>query len=334
MSRSDTLRILIRSGRLVSIGVCAWSVGHTVTSSALPAKMLSRVGVEQAVRNLRPGQSIWAPQVSPAGPIVLIVSLPQQRAYLFRNGVLIGVSTASTGKKGHATPTGVFTILQKQIDHKSNLYSDAPMPFMQRLTWDGIALHAGNLPGFPASHGCIRLPMKFAKSLYSVTRLGLTVVITDQESIPRVAPTADLFPQEGIGDEALGEEWSWRPQRAPSGPISILVSFADRRLIVLRNGVEIGSAPVVIAPGPLETAAYSLRAIDSSGLHWLRLPLPGDPPAKPAELTRTERGRLTMPEDFRRKLAQALAPGATAIVTTDTLRSTRNGGSLTVVEAH
>jgi hypothetical protein len=89
------------------------------------------------------------------------------------------VSTVSTGKPGHDTPPGVFTILQKQKMHHSTLYDDAPMPFMQRLTWDGIALHAGRLPGYPASHGCIRLPAAFAETLYDVTAHGGVVVVAD-----------------------------------------------------------------------------------------------------------------------------------------------------------
>ena len=92
---------------------------------------------------LKPGEFIWSPQAVPAGPLVMVISLDEQRAYVYRNGLRIGVSTVSTGKKGYETPTGVFTILQKKKDHKSNLYDDAPMPFMQRLTWDGVALHAG-----------------------------------------------------------------------------------------------------------------------------------------------------------------------------------------------
>src|SRR3546814_1652015 len=104
---------------------------------------------------------------------------------LFRsNGVLIGISTISSGTAGHETPTGIFTILQKKVDHKSNLYDDAPMPYMQRLTWSGIAMHAGNLPGYPASHGYIRLPLAFAEHLYGVTQLGLTVIITQSADIP------------------------------------------------------------------------------------------------------------------------------------------------------
>ena len=112
------------------------------------------VAAETPLSELKPGQFIWMPEVVPQGPLVMVISITEQRAYLYRNGVLIAVSTVSTGKKGKETPTGVFTILQKNKDHKSSLYNDAPMPFMQRLTWDGVALHAGKLPGYPASHGC------------------------------------------------------------------------------------------------------------------------------------------------------------------------------------
>ena len=96
---------------------------------------------------LAPGQFLWHPEIAPSGPIVLVISLDEQRAYVYRNGMAIGVSTISSGKPGKDTPTGVFTILQKNKDHRSNLYNNAPMPWMQRLTWDGIALHGGTLPG-------------------------------------------------------------------------------------------------------------------------------------------------------------------------------------------
>ena len=92
--------------------------------------------------------------------------------YVFRNGVRIGRSTVSTGKQGKRTPTGVFTVLQKKVDHESSIYKGAKMPHMQRLTWTGIALHAGQLPGYPASAGCVRLPVDFAAKLYPVTTIG------------------------------------------------------------------------------------------------------------------------------------------------------------------
>ena len=128
---------------------------------------------------LAPGQFLWHPEIAPSGPIVLVISLDEQRAYVYRNGMAIGVSTISSGKPGKDTPTGVFTILQKNKDHRSNLYNNAPMPWMQRLTWDGIALHGGTLPGYPASHGCVRLPKQFAKLLFNETQKGMLVVIAD-----------------------------------------------------------------------------------------------------------------------------------------------------------
>ena len=102
---------------------------------------------------LKPGDFIWHPERATEGPVVVIVSIPEQKAFVYRNGIRIGQSTVSTGRPGHATPTGVFTILQKDINHHSSTYNNAPMPYMERLTWDGIALHAGHLPGYPASHG-------------------------------------------------------------------------------------------------------------------------------------------------------------------------------------
>src|SRR3546814_12949145 len=89
----------------------------------------------------------------------------------------------------------------KKVDHKSNLYDDAPMPYMQRLTWSGIAMHAGNLPGYPASHGCIRLPLAFAEHLYGVTQLGLTVILTQSADIPRFAPAPDVLAGKGSSSD-------------------------------------------------------------------------------------------------------------------------------------
>lgn len=131
---------------------------------------------------MAPGDYEWTPERSLAGDVVLVVSLPQQMVHVYRGGVRIARSTISSGKPGHDTPTGVFTILQKKKMHHSTLYDDAPMPFMQRLTWDGVALHAGRLPGYPASHGCVRLPSQFAELLYGVTDHGGVVVVADDAS--------------------------------------------------------------------------------------------------------------------------------------------------------
>jgi hypothetical protein len=137
------------------------------------------------INQLRPGEFIWAPQLAPEGPFELIISLSNQRAYVYRNGVRVGASTISSGKVGYETPTGVFTILEKREVYHSNRYHHAPMPYMQRLTWGGIALHAGRVPGYAASHGCVRLPWGFSKVLYRETSLGMTVVVTYMQPGPQ-----------------------------------------------------------------------------------------------------------------------------------------------------
>ena len=147
-----------------------------LAASAAPAQLRDAVA-------LRPGTYQWSGPVA-GGPVGIVVSLRRQLAYVYRDGALIGLSAVSTGKPGHGTPVGEFTILEKSVHHRSNLYSNAPMPFMQRLTWSGVAIHAGHNPGFPASHGCIRVPLAFAKLLFAATRLGATVRVTDEERGP------------------------------------------------------------------------------------------------------------------------------------------------------
>jgi lipoprotein-anchoring transpeptidase ErfK/SrfK len=141
-----------------------------------------------------PPPSAWTAEG--LGEIHVVVSIPEQRAWVFRGQTFVDSSPVSTGKRGHSTPTGTFPILQKRVHHRSNLYSNAPMPYMQRLTYDGVALHAGHLPGYPASHGCIRLPMEFAKKLYRMTRMGTVVRVvagragTPEEALNLVLPPA------------------------------------------------------------------------------------------------------------------------------------------------
>jgi lipoprotein-anchoring transpeptidase ErfK/SrfK len=146
------------------------------------------LAVQMDSSRLRPGQFVWRPERGRDGPVEIVVSLAAQRIYVFQSRNLIGVSTVSTGRPGHVTPTGSFPILERKREHYSNLYNNAPMPNMQRLTWDGIALHAGVIPGRPASHGCVRLPMEFSDLLFGVTRRGTMVHIVSGR--PDAAVTA------------------------------------------------------------------------------------------------------------------------------------------------
>src|SRR6188472_1100902 len=143
---------------------------------------------------LKPGEYWWRPQLSPSGPLMVLVSVPQQTMHVYRNGILIGRSTVSTGSKGNATPGGVFSILEKKQEHYSKKYDNAPMPNMQRLTWSGICMHSGNLPGYPASHGCVRLPYDFSQLLFQATTKGGTVVVGDDKTrTPHLAVNPGLM---------------------------------------------------------------------------------------------------------------------------------------------
>ncbi len=153
-----------------------------VTTPALASDVAAAAAVETAAATLAPNAYVWsdAALTDPiASPVTVVVSIPMQRAFVYRGDMLIAASSVSTGRDDKPTPVGIYPILQKNEQHRSNLYNSAPMPFMQRLTWDGIALHAGRNPGFPDSHGCIRLPAAFAKKLFGITDLGTTVVVTD-----------------------------------------------------------------------------------------------------------------------------------------------------------
>jgi lipoprotein-anchoring transpeptidase ErfK/SrfK len=144
--------------------------------------------------SLKPGQFMWEKRDSYNGRLKIVIVLNVQRIYVFHDDKLVGFSTISSGKKGKETPTGIFNILQKNIDHKSNLYSNAPMPYMQRLTWDGIALHGGHIPGHPASHGCIRLPQAFAKALFGATKMNQEVFVLSDVDTPVTRPVAKPVP--------------------------------------------------------------------------------------------------------------------------------------------
>lgn len=302
---------------------------------------------------LAPGEFVWEPGVAPEGPIVVVVSLTEQRAYVYRNGVEIGYTTVSTGKKGHETPTGIFTVLQKDKNHHSSKYNNAPMPYQQRLTWDGVALHAGGLPGYPESHGCVHLPSKFAEELFGASHMGMTVVVANDKSAPadvvHPAALAPVDPDSGVAEiharlEA-GEKWHWAPEKAPEGPVSMMLSAADQRLIVLRNGVEIGRARVAVTrPGqPLGTHAFIVKGGTGTGEsvllkgaaahNWMAVSVPGYGADTAGDLASVVGGRVHLPRDFAAQLYPLLAPGTTLLVTDAPVLAENSGRQMTVMGA-
>jgi hypothetical protein len=295
-----------------------------------PPKHTSTLGtdVRMAPARLKPGEFLWVPEVSPQGPVVMVVSLPEQKAYVYRNGVLIGASTVSTGKKGHETPTGVFTILQKHEDHYSNVYDNAPMPYMQRLTWSGVALHAGRLPGYPASHGCVRMPYEFARKLYGETKTGLTVVVSNEEEFSStVAHPGLVAPVDAtgapVGTPALASEFFWKPEAAPEGPVTILLTNEDRRISVFRGGVEIGRTTFVVADPQRKVTLHVLTLLEPSAVgpfdpttgkpinRWLMVSGQAETVVSADQLLKV----IKVSPEFLARAATVVVPGTTMVVT-------------------
>jgi lipoprotein-anchoring transpeptidase ErfK/SrfK len=173
----------------------------------------------------------------PPGPLLIAISLDHQRLTVYSAGAAIAHSPVSTGTPDHPTPAGIFSVIGKERFHRSNLYSNAPMPFMQRITWSGVALHQGVLPGYPASHGCIRLPERFAQSLWGMTRMGARVIITRDEAVPFEIAHDKLFvPRSNVEPEpkvdqvqasAIKVAASDDPVRASDAPRPARLGTAD-----------------------------------------------------------------------------------------------------------
>jgi hypothetical protein len=267
---------------------------------------------------LQKNQYTWHPETSPQGPVLMVISLPEQQAYVYRNGFLIGRTTISSGRVGHRTPTGVFTVLEKQRKHYSNIYKGAPMPFMERLTWSGIALHGGQLPGYPDSHGCIRLPKEFSQLLFGVTRVGTTVVVANESSDsalvthpgPLMAMPARM---KNLKLEKLsGLDFRWHPERALTGPMSIVISEADRQVVVFRNGEPIGRARVEVQGGyHFPTAVFSYLGRESGQNRWLG---PGRNAGETEKMLADLRSHIVVAPAFRDLAQSALQPGDTMSV--------------------
>ena len=281
-----------------------------------------------AIKALKPGEFIWRPEVSPRGPVVVVVSLPEQLVHVYRNGVTIGVSTCSTGKPGNRTPTGVFTILQKREEHYSSTYNNAPMPNMQRLTWRGVALHAGNLPGYPASHGCIRLPTNFSELLFSVTRLGTSVIIADQETAyssvvrPDLVLTKDMAKTAQEAEAKTARSSKSSANADASKVMSVLVSAADRKAYLIVDGEVAFETPIsVFDPDkPIGTHLFSLigPSADGHSLKWSAFGLGGHPQDgvivdmwSSSVLARIE----YLDGPGVRRVARTLHPGTTMVIT-------------------
>ncbi len=242
----------------------------------------------------------------PQGPFQIVVEIGRQQVELYGQNGFIARAPISTGMPGHPTPLGVFTVLSKAKWHQSNIYSGAPMPYMQRITWSGIAMHAGPRPGYPASHGCIRLPEDFAIWLFHATKVGARVIVTREPAPPAdiaspklfvppklaggttkmamsapAAPSAAAQPGAAIVMADAAEKSAAPAEQKPAGPprpISVFVSRKQNKVFVRQGVTELFDMPVTIAdPGrALGTHVYTAMALkdDGKAMRWTVISIP------------------------------------------------------------
>ncbi|WP_241242044.1 L,D-transpeptidase family protein [Sphingobium algorifonticola] len=247
---------------------------------AAAAALPDRFAIGRAA-GLKAGQFLWDETDTGTGPVAIMVSIDRQHLYVWRGEALIGISTVSTGKPGKATPLGEFRILQKNVHHRSNLYSNAPMPYMQRLTWTGIAIHGGELPGYPASHGCIRVPLAFAKLLFAATDMGGVVSVSDGQSGPFLRIEADIASLSA--DAAPSWDATSAPvrmaQAAPVAPIEAPAS-APRATSVKPSAPAIPVAPrLTMAPVALAQADLATPPLPPTRVLQISAKPEGEPSA-------------------------------------------------------
>ncbi|MCO5065298.1 MAG: L,D-transpeptidase [Rhizobiaceae bacterium] len=305
------------------------------TSAALAVEGLTEI------KDMRPGEFTWHPDREVKGPVAIIVSLPQQRVHVYRNGIRIAVSTCSSGKPGHDTPTGVFVILQKDKFHKSSTYSDAPMPNMNRLTWSGIALHAGNLPGYPASHGCVRLPMAFSADLFSITHLGTPVIIAgpnDPRDLTEPGMVLDGYEAGQFENIVASQDGRKHPDdwaEAESYPItSVIASSSDKSILLIQNDEIIAQGPLSVSGGSsLGNHVFSLQARGGSqALQWIEVSRSGGAGATLFQ-KKSVLNRIGLSKDFADTLRSNMHAGMVLVLTDAPLHPDSRTGDDFVVMA-
>lgn len=318
--------------RTLIASAVAGLAGFAVSSRAAEAQLVNKYAEQ-----LKNGEFNWFPERSPDGPVIIIVSIPDQLLHVYRNGIRIAASTCSTGKPGHSTPTGVFTILQKDKHHKSSTYNNAPMPNMNRLTWSGVALHAGNLPGYPASHGCVRLPLQFSDMLFGITRKGMTVVIADDRSQPKSVTHPGMV----LGDYARREfravdtslmkaQYSAGHVDAPKAA-SVVVSHKDRSVTVLEDGKAVAKGKANIDGGkPIGPAVYQLTGSQpgKGDLKWSGV---GYGKSDREDMAR-ELQRINADPEVREEIRKRMHHGMTVVTTDGSHTEANRVSGFTIIE--
>jgi lipoprotein-anchoring transpeptidase ErfK/SrfK len=279
------------------------------------------------------------------GPFQIVVDIAKQQVALYGQDGFIVRAGISTGMPGHPTPMGVFTVISKAKWHQSNIYSGAPMPYMQRITWSGIAMHAGPRPGYPASHGCIRLPEDFAIRLFHTTKVGARVIVTREPAAPVEFAHPKLFVPTKLAEKTLAfaaettkavsgadAPGAARPaaatttdvtsimavppleQKPASGPpraISVFVSLKQSRVFVRQGFEALFDLPVTIAEPerPLGTHVFTAMALkdDGKAMRWTAVSIASGHRHRVSHADKRHHGRKTAEADEAQPVASTAA---------------------------
>jgi lipoprotein-anchoring transpeptidase ErfK/SrfK len=311
------------SGRALASGAAAVLLAHLVALLAAPAPAEARPRSYSRER----AEPAAAPQRQPEGPLQVVISIGSQRLWVYDKNGLVESSTISTGVGGYPTPMGVFAVIDKEQTHYSNIYGGASMPFMQRLTMSGVAMHSGMVTGRPASHGCVRLPHAFAIKLYKLTKLGVRVVIAPNEPAPQEIAHARLFVRKqaqaaepidpsrakgiviasatdmttAVANARVGKITAERAVELQKLPISVLVSKADGKVIVRHGFRQVFEAPIVVRDPDraLGTHVYTALEFKDGGdtMRWqvVSVPTSGQSAASPRRVSRASRSEAEPP---------------------------------------
>lgn len=301
----------------------------TTCSAALAAPTLA-APVQSDARNAAP---LWGPK--PRGTVLLTIALSEQKMTIWDDGEPVARVPISSGVEKHPTPTGLFSVLIKKSFHRSNIYSNAPMPFMQRITWSGVALHQGHVPGRPASHGCVRLPADVARKLFTYTPIGCRVIIADKAIEPTRFNSSRLFtalPQ-ALRLATVSEVppvASTEPMPARVGHVALFISAKENKLFMRQNFQPVLESEIRIdGTAPLGTHLFTAMRInkDDGAVQWSQVTMPES--HLPQLDARAAIERVTIPAEARRDVARALHQGASLIVTDQGFNREigRNGGT-------
>jgi len=304
---------------------------------------------DQAARRLDPVTAARKPQ----GPLQILISINRQTLRLFDKDGLVEQSTVSSGTGGFPTPKGIFSVIDKERDHYSNIYHGASMPYMQRLTMSGVALHSGIVTGRPASHGCVRLPHTYAIRLFGLTKLGTRVIVSDAELTPSAIEHPRLFKpkrpqlataagegamlaslakpepdpaisvaaklatdlQREVARAVIGEATAEREAALQALPVSVFVSRATSRVYVRHAFLPQFDTPVEIRDGerPLGTHIYTAMQVEEDGMH-ARWSAVSIPQGAGASDAAGALDRIELPADVAERISGMLTPGASLIV--------------------